>query len=108
MKRSGWVTCSFIVLTISLLVVSSAAQAQQKTITLNYSIFPATHRRALPTSGLKKKRTNGLVKQLCFTEAHLLPRHRHTTGGERSVRHGAGCVSYHRGRFPLTNSPTAP
>jgi TRAP-type C4-dicarboxylate transport system substrate-binding protein len=89
------------------LSLSNTAQAQQKTIALNYSNFlPATHKISSDIERWCKeieKRTNGLVKITVFHGGILTPGSQNYDGvvkGLSDLAHGV--FGYHRGRFPLT------
>jgi TRAP-type C4-dicarboxylate transport system substrate-binding protein len=108
MKRSMWLFSFFSVLMICVLVfLASPVNAQQKTITLNYSNFmPPTHKISLAAEEWCKeieKRTNGGVKITMFHGGTLTPATQAYDGVVNGLSDIAQSVfSYHRGRFPLT------
>jgi TRAP-type C4-dicarboxylate transport system substrate-binding protein len=114
MKRSAIVKCLVVTLVMFLfMMLSSTAQAQQKTITLNYSNFaPATHKTSVLSEEWCKeveKRTNGLVKATMFHGGTLTPPTQAYDGVVKGLSDMAqGVFSYHRGRFPLTEFSDLP
>ena len=114
MKRSVWFMCLFGVLIMLLSIcVTTHAQAQQKTITLNYSnLLPATHKISLLAEEWCKeieKRTNGGVKITMFHGGTLTPGTQAYDGVVKGLSDVALSVfSYHRGRFPLTEFSDLP
>ena len=114
MKQSAIVTCLLVTLVMFLfMMLAPTAQAQQKTITLNYSIFsPATHKTSVLADEWAKeveKRTNGLVKTTVFHGGTLTPPTQAYDGVVKGLSDIAqGVFSYHRGRFPLTEFSDLP
>ncbi len=114
MKRSFW--SHFVVgLFVAMLMVSYAApvNAQQKTITLNYSnMQPAPHKLSLLCEEYAReieKRTNGGVKITVFHGGTLTPATQAYDGVVNGLSDLAlGVFSYHRGRFPLTEFSDLP
>ena len=114
MKRSLWLP--FVVgLFAAFLVVSSAApvNAQQKTVTLNYSnMLPAPHKISQLSEEYCReieKRTNGGVKITMFHGGTLTPATQAYDGVVNGLSDLAmGVFSYHRGRFPLTEFSDLP
>jgi TRAP-type C4-dicarboxylate transport system substrate-binding protein len=100
----------FIFLSMS---VTTHAQAQQKTITLNYSnLLPPTHKISILAEDWCKeieKRTNGGVKITIFHGGTLTPATQAYDGVVNSLSDVAMSIfSYHRGRFPLTEFSDLP
>jgi len=105
MKQSAIVTCLLVTLVMFLfMMLAPTAQAQQKTITLNYSIFsPATHKTSvLADEWLKRWRSAPMAwsRPPCSTEAPSHPDAGIRRGGEGLSDIAQGVFSYHRGRFP--------
>jgi TRAP-type C4-dicarboxylate transport system substrate-binding protein len=115
MKRSVQFQCVLGMLFVMFILVSfaSTVQAQQKTITLNYSNFlPPTHKISLVAEEWCKeieKRTNGGVKITMFHGGTLTPPTQAYDGVVNGLSDIAMSVfSYHRGRFPLTEFSDLP
>jgi TRAP-type C4-dicarboxylate transport system substrate-binding protein len=114
MKRFVWSQSVFAVLAVFILFsIVPVAQAQQKTITLNYSnILPPTHKISLAAEEWCKeieKRTNGGVKITMFHGGTLTPSTQTWDGVVNGLSDLAVSVfSYHRGRFPLTEFSDLP
>lgn len=114
MKRFWMSACLFGVMVLVLsVVVASTAEAQQKTITLNYSnLLPATHKISLASEEWCReieKRTNGGVKITMFHGGTLTPGTQAYDGVVKGLSDVAMSVfSYHRGRFPLTEFSDLP
>jgi len=114
MKRSVWVTGLFVIMAMFLFVcLSGNVQAQQKTITLNYSnLLPANHKISLVAEEWCReieKRTNGGVKITMFHGGTLTPATQAYDGVVKGLSDVALSVfSYHRGRFPLTEFSDLP
>ena len=114
MKRSMWVKCLGVALVMSLsILLLSNVEAQQKTISLNYSnLLPATHKISLVAQewcNEIEKRTNGGVKITMFHGGTLTPGTQAYDGVVKGVSDVAVSVfSYHRGRFPLTEFSDLP
>jgi len=114
MKRSVWVKALFVGTVMFLFVcLSGNVEAQQKTITLNYSnLLPANHKISLVAEEWCKeieKRTNGGVKITMFHGGTLTPATQAYDGVVKGLSDVALSVfSYHRGRFPLTEFSDLP
>jgi TRAP-type C4-dicarboxylate transport system substrate-binding protein len=114
MKRSARVTC-FLTTVVVLFgfSLSSTAQAQQKTIALNYSNFlPGTHLKSVVIERWCKeveKRTNGLVKITVYHGGILTPASQAYDGVVKGLSDlSYGVFGYSRGRFPLTEFADLP
>lgn len=96
------------ILTVCIIIlISPAAQAQQKAVALNYSnLYPANHRISVLSDEWCKeieKRTNGGVKITMFHGGTLTPATQVYDGVVKGLSDiGMSVFSYHRGRFPLT------
>jgi TRAP-type C4-dicarboxylate transport system substrate-binding protein len=114
MKRSMWFKCFGVTLVMFLSIfLLSNVEAQQKTITLNYSnLLPAPHKISLVGQewcNEIEKRTNGGVKITMFHGGTLTPGTQAYDGVVKGVSDVAVSVfSYHRGRFPLTEFSDLP
>jgi len=114
MKRSACVASGLVVVTAVLLIsVSSNVQAQQKTLTLNYSnMQPPNHKISLSAEEWCReieKRTKGAVKITMFHGGTLTPGTQAYDGVVKGLSDIALSVfSYHRGRFPLTEFSDLP
>lgn len=114
MKKHGMAIYLSLVLTVFLLVsIAPMVQAQEKTITLNYSNNQGpAHKNSMITDEWAKeveKRTNGGVKITVFHGGTLTPGTQAYDGVIHRVSDLAQCVfSYHRGRFPLTEFSDLP
>jgi TRAP-type transport system periplasmic protein len=114
MKRSMWVKCFGVALVMFLsILLLSNVEAQQKTISLNYSnLLPGNHKISLVAEEWCReieKRTNGGVKITMFHGGTLTPATQAYDGVVKGVSDVAMSVfSYHRGRFPLTEFSDLP
>ena len=114
MKQSTWIRFLAVVLvTFFSILVASHVEAQQKTISLNYSnLLPGTHKVSLVSEEWCKeieKRTNGAVKITIFHGGTLTPPTQAYDGVVKGLSDVAmGVFSYHRGRFPLTEFSDLP
>jgi len=112
--KKQWITCLFVGLFMGLsLVLSAPAHAQHNVLNLNYStVHPANHRISMVAEEWAKeveKRTNGAIKITMFHGGTLVP----PTQAYDSVVKGVADIamsvlSYHRGRFPLTEFDSLP
>ncbi len=108
MKRTMWM--GGLGLGMSLVVavlLSTPLFAQTKPVTLSYSVFfPATHQNTvLATEWAKEieKRTDGKVKITVYPGGTLTPADKCYDGVEKGISDlGMSCLSYTRGRFPLS------
>ncbi len=108
MKRSFLATSLFVaVLMLVGLFAGTFAQAQQKTVTMNYSnLFPGNHKHSILAEQWCReieKRTNGKVKITMFHGSTLTQPQVAWDGVVKGLSDIAlGVFSYSRGRFPLT------
>jgi TRAP-type C4-dicarboxylate transport system substrate-binding protein len=114
MKGSMWIKCfgAVLVMFLSIFLLSNV-EAQQKTISLNYSnLLPGNHKISLVAQewcNEVEKRTNGGVKITMFHGGTLTPATQAYDGVVKGVSDVAVSVfSYHRGRFPLTEFSDLP
>ncbi len=96
-----------LVLILCFSLQSGVAEVCAKTTELNYSIFfPATHGHTLLATEWAKeveKRTNGAVKINMFPGATLTPADQTYDGVVKGIADiGMSCLSYTKGRFPLS------